>query len=134
MKRILTVLTEKWPQCLMVLLAISVSGCSNSSSHTLPDPLEAGWKGQSVCEVLEENTEVRVLKCTFEPGVGHEKHYHVPHVGYTLQGGKFRITSSGKTKEVDVPTGSTFSNEEVTTHEVLNIGKTKAEFLIIEYK
>lgn len=134
MRLTLTPLCEKWMQYFSVLLVISLSSCGNGRSQTLPDPLEAGWKGQSVCEVLEENAEVRVLKCVFEPGVGHEKHYHAPHMGYTLQGGKFRITSSGKTKEVDVPTGSTFSNEEISTHEVLNIGETTAEFLIIEYK
>ncbi|MEP0367733.1 MAG: hypothetical protein ABJN36_13160 [Cyclobacteriaceae bacterium] len=134
MNRTFTIFQVKWSEYLLVILLISIFSCGSSSTPNLPDPLEAGWEGQSVCEVLEENAEVRILKCTFAPGVGHEKHYHAPHVGYTLHGGKFRITSSGKTKEVDVPTGSTFSNEEVTTHEVLNIGKTKAEFLIIEYK
>ena len=112
--------------------------CSNDPSEKaesqLPDPLEAGWEGESVCEVVEENEKLRILKCTFPPGVGHEKHYHDPHVGYTLAGGKFRITNDNGTKEVNVPAGSTFSNDAVSTHEVLNIGETTAEFLIIEYK
>lgn len=100
----------------------------------LPDPLEAGWEGQKVCEVVEENDRLRVLRCTFPPGVGHEKHYHAPHVGYTLESGKFRITDSEGTREVNVPKGYVFANDTITVHEVLNIGETTAQFLIIEYK
>jgi beta-alanine degradation protein BauB len=107
---------------------------SDTKTENLPDPLKAGWEGESVCEVVEENENIRVLKCTFPPGVGHEKHYHDPHVGYTLVGGKFRITDETGTREVNVKTGVSFSNEEITSHEVQNIGQTTAEFLIIEYK
>tara|TARA_R110002124_G_scaffold72615_14_gene194445 strand:- start:3441 stop:3827 length:387 start_codon:yes stop_codon:yes gene_type:complete len=102
--------------------------------NTLPDPLKAGWKGRAVCEVLEENKELRVLKCSFEPGVGHEKHYHNPHFGYSLAGGKFRITDTTGTRVVDIPTGYNFNKDERSSHEVLNIGKTTAVFLIMEYK
>lgn len=103
-------------------------------SHKLPDPLEAGWEGNSVCEVLEDNKKLRVLKCTFPPNVGHEKHYHNPHYGYTLKGGKFRIKDNTGTREVVVPEGYGFSNDSITTHEVLNVGNTTAVFLIMEYK
>ncbi|NRD20870.1 cupin domain-containing protein [Winogradskyella eckloniae] len=113
--------------CSLMLFVLS---CEEKKS--LPDPLEAGWNGQAVCQVLEENEELRVLKCTFEPGVGHEKHYHNPHFGYTLVGGKFRITDNSGTREINVPTGYTFSKDSVTTHEVLNIGNTTAVFLITE--
>ncbi|WP_411893542.1 cupin domain-containing protein [Winogradskyella sp. A2] len=114
-------------------ISILLFGSCNESSK-LPDPLEAGWKGKKVCEVIENNDELRVLKCTFPPNVGHEKHYHNAHIGYTLSGGKFRITDTTGTREIDVPTGYTFSNNEVTWHEVLNIGESTAEFLIMEYK
>jgi hypothetical protein len=117
---------------LWLCLLISVISCKNN--QPLPDPLEAGWKGQSVCEVIEENKNVRVLKCTFEPNVGHEKHYHNPHYGYTLAGGKFRITDTTGTRVVNVPSGYSFNRDEITSHDVLNIGKTTAIFLIIEYK
>lgn len=100
----------------------------------LPDPLKAGWKGQSVCEVLEDNSKMRVLKCSFPPNIGHEKHYHEPHFGYTLSGGTFRITDASGTREIDVPTGYSFSNDSISVHEVLNLGATTAEFLIVEYK
>ena len=113
-------------------LLILLFGCK--PKQTLPDPLKAGWNNQPVCEVLEDNTKQRILKCTFPPGVGHEKHYHNPHFGYTLKGSKFRITDQNGIKEIDVPTGSTFSKDEVTWHEVLNIGDSTAVFLIIEPK
>lgn len=116
----------------ILFLLILFTNCKPKQS--LPDPLQAGWKNQPVCEVLEENTKQRILKCTFPPGVGHEKHYHNPHFGYTLKGSKFRITDQNGVKEVDVPTGSTFSKYEVFWHEVLNIGDSTAVFLIIEPK
>lgn len=84
----------------------------------LPDPHEAGWQGKQVCEVLNDNSELRVLKCTFPPNVGHELHYHNPHFGYTIVGSKFRIKDKKGTRDVDVPTGYSFSNDEISQHEV----------------
>ncbi|MFT6882509.1 MAG: quercetin dioxygenase-like cupin family protein [Marinoscillum sp.] len=114
---------------------IILGGCvSNPEKQNLPDPLEAGWKGNSVCSILSENERARVLKCVFPPGVGHERHYHDPHMGYTIAGGLFKITDEKGTREVEVKTGTTFEKEEITSHEVLNIGTSTASFLIIEYK
>lgn len=104
------------------------------SQSQLPDPLVAGWKGKPVCELLEENDKVRALKCTFEPGVVHDKHFHAAHFGYTLAGGKFQITDTTGTREVSVPTGYDFYNDRIEWHQVLNIGETTAVFLIIEPK
>lgn len=106
----------------------------DASAPDLPDPFQAGWKGEKVCEVLEENENVRVLKCIFPPGVGHEQHYHRPHTGYTLAGGKFRIADSTEVREVNVPTWFVFGNDNLSVHEVLNIGETTSEYIIIEYK
>ncbi|WP_422361034.1 hypothetical protein [Reichenbachiella sp.] len=113
----------------LVLLSLSCLGQS-----PLPDPLEAGWDGKAVCEVLEENEKVRALKCTFAPGVGHDKHFHATHFGYTLVGGKFQIIDTTGTREVKVPTGYDFYNERIEWHQVLNVGETTAVFLIIEPK
>lgn len=112
-------------------LLLAMEGVAQSP---LPDPLEAGWKGKPVCEVLEENEKVRALKCTFAPGVGHDKHFHAAHFGYTLAGGKFQITDTTGTREVNVPTGYDFYNGQIEWHQVLNIGETTAVFLIIEPK
>ncbi|WP_111682076.1 cupin domain-containing protein [Winogradskyella tangerina] len=107
---------------------------SCEETKSLPDPLEAGWKGEKVCELIEDNDNVRVLRCTFPPNVGHEKHYHSPHFGYALSGGKFRITDSSGSREVEIPTGFSFTNDEEIVHEAVNIGETTAVFLIIEHK
>ena len=115
----------------LIIISLFVS-CKTSSS--LPDPLEAGWKGNSVCKVLEENKFQRILKCTFGPNIGHERHYHLPHFGYTITGSTFRIKDTTGTREVNVKTGSYFNSKGTQWHEVLNIGDSTAVFLIIEPK
>jgi len=101
---------------------------------SLPDPLKAGWKGKSVCEHLYEDTQKRILRCTFPPGVGHERHYHAPHFGYAIGGGRMRITDENGVREVNLTTGSSYSNEGVLWHQVVNIGKTTVAYLIVERK
>ncbi len=115
------------------ILAALVSA-SLASESPLPDPLQAGWKGEPVCKRLRENSKHRILQCTFPPGVGHERHFHAPHFGYAVVGGKFRITDKDGVREADLPTGSHFENDGVEWHEVLNVGDTTAIYLIIETK
>lgn len=122
---------QNYSRLVIIIILVFCYGCKNDPN--LPDPLEAGWNNEAVCELLEE-TELRVLKCTFPPGVGHEKHYHDPHIGYTIKGSRFRIKDTSGTREVNVPSGYSFSNPETITHEVLNIGDSTAVFLIMEYK
>jgi len=117
---------------ILLLVSITLILLSCKSSNPLPDPLKAGWKGNSVCELVEENKTLRVLKCTFAPNVGHERHFHKPHFGYTLSGSIFRIKDTTGTREVNVPTGSSFYSEGTLWHEVLNIGDSTAVFLIME--
>lgn len=116
----------------LILGLILSFSCNNTPD--LPDAHEAGWNGQSVSEIIHEDAKMRVLKCTFPPNVGHEKHYHVPHFGYTVKGSTFQITDEKGTKTVDVKTGSTFSKSEISVHEVLNVGDSTAVFLIYEPK
>lgn len=116
----------------IILSCLFLVSCA--TNDRLPDPLQAGWKNASVCELLEDNKKVRVLKCIFPPGVGHERHYHKAHFGYTLSGSTFRIKDTTGTREVEVPTGADFYNEGIDWHEVVNIGNTTGVFLIIEPK
>ena len=118
----------------LAILGFSITFIGCTPKKSLPDPLKAGWNNQPVCEVLEDNLNLRVLKCTFPPGVGHERHYHDAHFGYTIAGSRFRIRDTTGIREVDVPTGSNFSNDAINWHEVLNIGDSTAVFLIIEHK
>ena len=117
---------------LSVILASTSAGCTSSPS--LPDPLAAGWEGKTVCELLHDDARQRVLRCTFEPGVGHESHYHDPHFGYTIAGGRMRITDGEGVREVDLVSGSSFASPGEDSHEALNVGKTTAVFLIVEPK
>jgi quercetin dioxygenase-like cupin family protein len=116
----------------LLLLAIAGLTPSMTFGEELPDPLRAGWNGEQVCQKLHEDDELRLLRCVFPPGGGHERHYHSRHVGYVLTGGKMMITDAEGTREVDVPTGSTFSSSGIDWHEVVNIGDTTSTYLIIE--
>jgi len=100
----------------------------------LPDPVEAGWKDASVCDVLHDGPYQRVLRCTFPPSVGHERHYHDRHFGYVIAGGRMQITDSTGTRIVEPPTGGHFESDGIDWHEVVNIGDSTAAFLIIEPK
>ena len=122
------------PKATIFLFILSIVFISCKKENSLLDPLQAGWNNKAVCELLEDNENIRVLRCTFEPGVGHEKHYHKPHFGYTLAGSKFRMIDANGTREVSVATGSSFYSKGTEWHEVLNIGDSTAIFLIIEPK
>ena len=99
-----------------------------------PDPLEAGWNGVPVCDKLHEDSDHRILRCSFPPSVGHERHFHNRHFGYAIAGGRMRITDADGTREVDLATGSSFASDGVAWHEVVNIGDSTVVYLIIEPK
>ncbi len=120
---------------LIALAAFLLSGSALAVDITgLPQALDAGWQGQKVCEVLYETDAVRVGRCVFPPGVGHEKHYHVPHFGYTIEGATMEVTTDEGTRVVTVAAGDNFSTSEITVHEGVNIGDTTAVYLIVEPK
>ncbi len=100
----------------------------------LPDPVAAGWQGKPVCEILHEDVALRVFRCTFPPGVGHERHFHATHFGYALSGGTMRITDASGTREVTLTTGSSFFSDGIPWHEVVNVGETAVSYLMIEPK
>jgi uncharacterized protein (TIGR02246 family) len=118
------------PQLALALLALAAA----AESSALPDPLAAGWQGKPVCERLHEDLEHRVLRCTFPPGVGHERHYHRAHFGYAVVGGRVRINDASGTREVDLSTGSSYTSDGVAAHDVLNIGNSTVVYLIVEPK
>lgn len=121
-------------RAIFTTLGLFVVNTYSAASHDLPDPLTAGWNGQAVCEKLQEDETQRILRCTFKPGVGHERHFHAPHFGYALSGGKMRITDESQTREVDLTTGSSYISSGVKWHQVLNIGDTDVQYLIVERK
>jgi len=101
----------------------------------LPEAFDAGWKGEKTCELLYETETVRVGRCSFPPGIGHEKHFHYPHFGYVLEGGTLSITDDAGMVEVrQTITDKSWSTDKITIHEALNIGDTTTSYLIIEPK
>ena len=124
-------------RAIAIAAGLMLSACASAQGvqeATLPDPLEAGWEGEKVCEVLQDNEAIRVLRCTFPPGVGHEKHFHAPHVGYALKGGTARIWDSTGEREATTPDGYSWWTPERSVHENLNIGSETSIYLIIEPK
>ena len=111
---------------------LALAGQAASAPHALPDPLAAGWRGKPVCEKLRDDASHRILRCTFPPGVGHERHYHPPHFGYALSGGRVRITDERGTRDLDLKSGSHFRSEGTAWHEIENIGETTVAYLIVE--
>ena len=116
------------------LCALSLMIAITTLADALPDPVAAGWQGRSVCEVLREDDQVRIFRCAFPPGVGHERHFHPRHFGYALSGGTMRITSGAGTRQVTLVTGSYFSSDGIDWHEVVNIGDSVVSYLMIEPK
>ena len=104
------------------------------SGEVLPHAFDAGWKGQQTCEVLYEDLAIKVGRCAFPPGVGHEKHYHNPHWGYVLQGSTLKIIDAEGEREVTTRNGGTWSTTERTVHEAVNIDDHETSYIIVEPK
>ena len=115
-----------------LLLASMTLFATYADERELPDPLQAGWKGEPVCEKLHEDDDHRILRCTFPPGVGHERHFHRRHFGYAISGGRVRIIDASGTRELSLETGSSYSSDGVAWHEIENIGDTTIVYLIVE--
>jgi quercetin dioxygenase-like cupin family protein len=116
-------------------LAVGLAACATASAQTEPLPMAlcAGWQGERVCEQLHEDATVRVLRCTFAPGVGHGPHYHPPHFGYVLSGNStMRITTDEGVVDRPVRAGSSFANDAEVRHAALNIGTETTTYLIVE--
>jgi beta-alanine degradation protein BauB len=104
------------------------------AQDNLPDTLEAGWKGKAVCEVLQEDEMIRMIRCTYPPGVGQDKHFHPPYMGYVVHGGTLKSTSSSGTRINTSVAGSSFESPGVEWHELVNTGNTTVQFVVVEKK
>ena len=118
--------------CAGLFLACIAPLATYADEPELPDPLQAGWKGEPVCERLHEDDDHRILRCTFPPGVGHERHFHRRHFGYAISGGRVRIVDASGTRELSLESGSSYSSDGVAWHEIENIGDTTIVYLIVE--
>ena len=98
------------------------------------DALSAGWNGEKRCENLHEDDYIRVLRCTFPPSVGHERHSHPASFLYVLQGGHGQVTDSTGTRDFEVLTDQYRPSKPVEWHEAVNTGDTTMRYLIVEKK
>ena len=126
---------RKYSKVILPLLTGTVfAACATAQAkeEALPSALEAGWNGNRVCTLQHQTGTHRVLRCTFPPGVGHERHYHPAHYGYALSGGTMQLTSASGTRTATLETGSDYSSEGTEWHEVVNVGETTVTYLIVE--
>jgi len=66
------------------------------------DPMKAAV---NVSKQIMENDRVRVLEAIFKPGDIAKTHHHPDHVMYVLKGGKLKMSSEGKTNEMNLTAG-----------------------------
>ena len=81
-----------------------------------------------------ENSRVRVLEATLEPGVKEKMHSHPAYVIYVIAGGKVRNHGAdGTVAETVFRTGDVIYREPLT-HSAENIGKTTIRLELVELK
>lgn len=89
--------------------------------------------GKNAYKLVMENDRVRVLDLFLKPGDKVAMHYHPDHVIYVLNGGKAKLTSSGKTEVMDMKNGQAIFLKSLT-HDAENTGKTDLHLLVTELK
>jgi beta-alanine degradation protein BauB len=119
---------------LALLAGFLLAAAAAAATAPLPDPLEAGWEGEQVCEKLHEDANNRILRCTFPPTVGHERHFHSPNFGYVVAGGRVSMTDAEGTREVELVAGTGSWSHGLDWHEAHNVGETTIVYLIVEPK
>jgi len=87
----------------------------------------------NVYKLLNENDNARVFKATFKPGDTAKMHHHPDHMVFVLKGGNIKLTSAGKTDELDLSEGAVVFLDE-QNHEATNTGNSTAELLVVEFK
>jgi quercetin dioxygenase-like cupin family protein len=87
----------------------------------------------NVYKLLNENDNARVFKATFNPGDTAKMHHHPDHMVFVLKGGHIKLTSAGKTDELDLSEGAVVFLDE-QNHEATNTGNSTAELLVVEFK
>jgi beta-alanine degradation protein BauB len=94
------------------------------------DPLVTA---KNVYTFINENDHMRVLKVTFELGATAKMHHHPQHMAYVLKGGKLKLTSEGKSQDLDLKEGSAVFLD-AQNHEATNIGDSVIDLLVVELK
>lgn len=120
--------------CLAASAILAIFVLSMAHASDIPDAVAAGWKGKNTCYVLHEDEKIRILRCTFPPNIGHQRHFHPSAFSYVLSGGRFQVTDSRGAWQWESVTDEYRAGMPVQWHEVPNIGKTTLRYLIVEMK
>jgi quercetin dioxygenase-like cupin family protein len=94
------------------------------------DPLVAA---ANVYKFKAENDNARVMEVTFKPGDTAKMHHHPQHMAYVIKGGRMKLTSGGKSQEMNLTDGQVvFLSDQ--HHEATNIGDSTIDMLVVEFK
>jgi beta-alanine degradation protein BauB len=101
----------------------------------VPDAASVEWHGKKLCENLYEDTMIRILRCTIEPGEVHVRHSHPALFGYVLKGagGKEQVVDEKGTRMLDED-GKPWTSGPIAWHEVTNVGDKTLSYLLVEKK
>jgi beta-alanine degradation protein BauB len=97
---------------------------------TAADPLIAA---SNVYTLINESDRIRVFRVIFKLGDTAKMHHHPEHMVYVLKGGKLKLTSEGKSQELDLKEGSAVFLE-AQNHEATNVGDSVVDLLVVELK
>lgn len=117
----------------VLIFVLLVTGFVRGDAGVRPaqDPLVVNPK--SITLKLE-NSRVRVLEATLEPGVKEKLHSHPAYVIYVIAGGKVRNHApDGTVTEVEFKPGDVIYREPIT-HWAENIGDTTIRLELVELK
>lgn len=117
----------------ILILVLLVTGFVRGDAGVRPtqDPLVVN--SQSI-KLKLENSRVRVLEATLEPGVKEKLHSHPAYLIYVIAGGKVRNhNTDGTVSEAEFHRGDVIYREPLT-HWAENIGSTTIRLELVELK
>jgi beta-alanine degradation protein BauB len=117
----------------VIALAVFLAAPATRADE-IPDALSVQWKGHHPCEKLDEDANIRVLRCTFEPRDVHVRHWHPAVFGCALKGGRGQVVDSKGTREFEAKDGECYTSPPVPWHEFTNVGVTTIQYIIVEKK
>lgn len=116
---------------LIIVLLITGFVRGDAGAARAQDPLVVNSK---TIALKLENSRVRVLEATLEPGVKEKMHSHPAYVIYVIAGGKVRNHGAdGTVTEADFRTGDVIYRDPIT-HWAENIGSTTIRLEVVELK
>jgi quercetin dioxygenase-like cupin family protein len=117
----------------ILIIVVLVTGFVRGDARVRPaqDPLVVNSKS---IKLKLENSRVRVLEATLEPGVKEKLHSHPAYVIYVIAGGKVRThNADGTVTEAEFHPGDVIYREPIT-HWAENIGNTTIRLELVELK